>query len=642
LRFVRPRSGLGRREAIAALFVLAFLAAATTVIVARVAFPNGTADLDEVAYESQANAIAHRDVTLPATTHDPFFRPYLSGVRDDRVVFKYQPEWPALIAVSEGVFGSTLPLRTLMAIGGVLTTAWLARELVGDRRVVVTAAALVAASPFAWLQSASLLGYQLSFVLGTAAAAALVRSSNRRSTASGLAAGALLGLAIFHRPFDALLATGPVIAAWVWCAWRRRALIRSAAPIAIGGLPFAAAFLAYNRAAIGSAFRLAYNVTGPSDAFGFGWRASFTVPGGGRDGQLHYTFGRALSTLGHLFVVLPRFVAFAPVVAVLAGVVIWLRRRDMRLWLLVAMVVIVVFGYFWWWGPANSYHFELDRSLGPFYYYPVLAPLCVLAAWGLTLIRRSLVAVVVMSVTAIVWAGVASVSVARDARDAGSARTTEVNALHASERSLILESPLFPNDPYLRVETDATLRGAHLVAVDVPDRRFELVDRFPGRGLYLVRTYRHFGDLLGPEQHDRVALGVVHGREVIARVHVTLASGRAGRVYLRIGNAAPRLSTAGRGDFVASIRVPAASVATRGASTRIAVGVTVAEAGEPVGTILTNNWFECRADARVTSAHEVEVLQPCDGRHHYTFPNGATATAVEDVSPALRVELESI
>ena len=72
--------------------------------------PHGTVDLDEVAYESQANAIAHHQLTLPVATHDPFFRPFLSGVRGDRIVFKYQPEWPALMAVARGGFGSTLPL----------------------------------------------------------------------------------------------------------------------------------------------------------------------------------------------------------------------------------------------------------------------------------------------------------------------------------------------------------------------------------------------------------------------------------------------------------------------------------------------------------------------------------------------------
>jgi hypothetical protein len=409
--------------------------------------------------------------------------------------------------------------------------------------------------------------------------------------------------------------------------------------IATGGLPFAAAFLAYNRQAMGSFLHLAYNVTGPSDRFGFGWRASFEVPGGGHDGQLHYTVGRAVSTLGHLFVVLPRFVAFAPVVIALVALAVWSGRRDLRLWLLVAMMTIVAVGCFSWWGVANSYHFELDRSLGPFYYYPLLVPLCVLAAWGAVLIRRSIAIAIVMTLAALAWGGVASAIVVRDARDAGHARSVEVEELRAPAPSLVLEAPLFPNDPYLRVATD-TMKRTHLVAVDVPGRRLELIDRFPGRALYLVRTYRRFGDFLGAEQHDRVALSVVRGREINARVHVRLAAGRAGSVYVRIGTDAPRFAVAGRRDFVATVRIPVPAAESAHA-TLIAVGVTLAEPGGRAPTAMTDNWFECRTEARTTARNGIEALQLCDGRHHYTFANGASVIAVEDISPALQVVLAS-
>ena len=396
--------------------------------------------------------------------------------------------------------------------------------------MAVLAAALLVASPFTWVQTASLLGYQLSFVLGTAAAAAFVRAGNAPSPRNGLLAGVLLGLAVFHRPFDALLATAPVLVYWSWTAWRRHTLARAAAPVVIGAAPFAAVFLAYDRAVMGSVARLAYNVTGPADAFGFGWRASFEVPGGGHDGQIDYTIGRALSTLGHLFVALPRVVAFAPAVVVLVGVALWTRRRDARVWLLAAMFVVVVAGYFFWWGVSNSYHFELDRSLGPFYYYPVLAPLCVLAAWGAVLIRRTVALGAVIVVVGLAWAGIAAPSVLREARRGGDARTTEIDALRVPTPSLVLDAPLFPNDPYLRVATDATLRRRDLVAVDVPGRRLELVDRFPDRAAYLVQSYHRFGDFLGPEQRERVALRVARQRGDGARAGPARAGARRARV----------------------------------------------------------------------------------------------------------------
>jgi hypothetical protein len=618
---------------IAVLFGLACLAGATTVIIARAEFPHGTADLDEVAYVSQANAIANHELTLPAATHDPYFRPFLSGVRDDRVVFKYQPEWPALIAASNAVFGSTLPLRALMAMTGVFSVAWFAWELTRDRRVVVVAAALVVASPFAWIQTASLLGYQLSFVLGTAAAAALVRSARARSRArwTGLAAGVLLGLAILHRPFDALLATAPVLAYWGWSVWRRREIVRDVAPVALGGLPFAALFFAYNQSVMGSFTRLAYNVTGPLDAFGFGWRASFGRPGAEHTAQIHYTVGRAFSTVSHLFVALPRFVALAPAVIVLVGVCLWTRRRVAQTWLLVAMIAVVVVGYFFWWGVANSYAFALDRSLGPFYYYPLLAPLSVLAATGAVSVLRSRVIVVGLIVVGLGWSGFASASVLRDARDAGKDRTADVRASQAPAPSLVIEASQFPADPYLRVATDATLGEPHLVAVDIPGRRLELVDRFPDRTTYLNRSFRNLDDPFGKELHDQVELRAIRGRAIVVRFRVSMRAGERGTPYVRIGNAAPRLLTD------TSVRLDPTGLPSNGATTIVAFGVTVSPSGAAAPTTLTKEWLECGTEARVGAGGDIEVLDPCDGRHHYEFPNGANATTNEDVSSELLV-----
>src|SRR5690349_13890962 len=111
-----------------------------TVLMAHYAFPKGSGITDESAYQAQANALAHGDLTLSRSLVDPSFRPFLSGVRGNEVVFKYQPVWPALIAASDGIFGSTVPLRAFLSVAAVLAIAWFAWELVGDRRVVLIAA----------------------------------------------------------------------------------------------------------------------------------------------------------------------------------------------------------------------------------------------------------------------------------------------------------------------------------------------------------------------------------------------------------------------------------------------------------------------------------------------------------------------
>ena len=220
-------------------------------------------------------------------------------------------------------------------------------------------------------------------MLGTAAAAALLRALRTRTTLAAVGAGGLFGLAAFHRPFDAVLAIAPVLAYTAWHARQERTLGRIAAAFIVGGLPFAILLLAYNDAVMGSVLRLPFGVTGHVDSFGFGWRASFALPGTDHTGQIDYTIGRAVATARHTIAVLPRFTAFAPVVLVGLGIAAGRYRRDTRMWLLVAMIATVLVGYLFWWGTANAFHFELERSLGPFYHYPLLVPLFVAAAWGL-------------------------------------------------------------------------------------------------------------------------------------------------------------------------------------------------------------------------------------------------------------------
>jgi len=63
-------------------------------------------------------SVGTNQVDLDAARRVPFFLPFLSGVRGDRVVFKFQPAWPALIAASDALFGSSLPLRMLCSAAG--------------------------------------------------------------------------------------------------------------------------------------------------------------------------------------------------------------------------------------------------------------------------------------------------------------------------------------------------------------------------------------------------------------------------------------------------------------------------------------------------------------------------------------------
>ena len=98
---------------------------------------------------------------------------------------------------------------------------------------------------------------------------------------------------------------------------------------------------------MGAPWKLPFGVSGPIDRFGFGWRASFVVPGTGHEGQVHYTVGhRARRDVGVASCAFPRFVFVAPVLLLLAVFVVVRQRRDARVWLLVGMIATSIVGYF--------------------------------------------------------------------------------------------------------------------------------------------------------------------------------------------------------------------------------------------------------------------------------------------------------
>jgi len=611
-----------RGRFVAAVVALCVAAAVATVLVARLAFPDGSGDLDETAYAAQADALRHGELTLPAATHDPFFRPFLTGVRDDRVVFKYQPVWPAVIAASDALTGSDLPARVLLSVAGVLAVMWFTWELVRRHAAVLIAGLVIAASPFAWVQSASLLGYQLSFVLTAAGGAALLAATREPGARFALLGGALFGVAAFHRPFDALVTIGPVIVFALVRLWRARRAGRAAVWFGLGGLPFAALFLAYNRAVMGSPLRMAYGVTGTHDRFGFGWRASFDLPGGGRSGQIHYTVGTAFSTLGDFFLILPRFVAFAPAVVVCVVVLFRARGRDPRVWLLVSMFVANVVGYFFWWGNANTLHFDLQYSLGPFYGYALLVPLAAATGWGATEIRTETLRLVAV-IAGVMWAGWSSVVVVRDAAADGDGRTYALGPFRGTEQRLVLEPRPFPGDPYLHVVNDTRLGGDLVVAADLPLRRLEVIDRFPDRTPYVVRsTYVSDSETDSPLL-ERVPATVERGDPLQIRVVGAPEPGFTATPYLQVGAGPERRDAPGSPDATLALGAP--DLPASGAVT-VAAGIEYTRE-TPTGT---ERWRrECRFEARRSANGEAEALPVCDS-FEITFLGGSAFEASLD------------
>ncbi|MGZ4683737.1 MAG: hypothetical protein ACXV8G_14865, partial [Acidimicrobiales bacterium] len=518
--------------------VLVAAAACTilTVVVSTTVFPSGTSDLDEVAYQAQGLALADGHLTLPASEVVPSFRPYLSGTHDDQVVFKYQPLWPSLIGVSQKAFGTTRVLQAAMSFAGVLAAAWFAFELLRSRRAAIFASVLFAATPFVWLQSATLLAYFPSLVLLLGASAALVRASRRHTMGAAVVAGLLVGASVMNRPFDGILATLPVIV-YALLTTGRANLARLVGGLVLGGLPFLVLVLAYNTAVMGSPLTFPFDASGGIDQFGFGWRASFVIEGVGHEGQVHFTPSLALSAAWSSLAALPLFLLAAPGLLGLAVVSAWLNRRDRRAWLLLASAATVLVGYLFWWGVANAVEFGLPRVLGPFYYMPLLIPIVTLTAWILDQhwdTKRSWFMagfVVVVLVNAPFNLGAFD-----RASTAGTDRDREVASFGGPSPRLVIAPPGFPHDPYIRYANDASLGGDQIVAVDAEDDRLALMDRFSDRTVILLQDYHPVGDLFGPTTRTRSEVVAQRGARLEIDVSPVGTPSDPSVAYVRFGD----------------------------------------------------------------------------------------------------------
>jgi 4-amino-4-deoxy-L-arabinose transferase-like glycosyltransferase len=633
-----PRSAGAKRRFAWILVGLCLVSVAITWAVSARVFPAGSPNLDEVAYEAQARAIRNGQLVLPADDVPPGFAPYLSGRNDDGdVVFKYQPLWPALIAASLATTDSTLPIRLLLTAAGVLAVAWFAHELIGSRRVALAAAAISVASPFTWLLSATILGYQLSFVLVACAAAALLRTERRPTLGAAALAGALLGAAVLHRPYDTVLAIGPVLVLVGWRACRQTTWTRLAAGLAIGGLPFAVVLAWVNTVVMGAPWKLPFNASGGIDTFGFGWRASFVVPGAGTDGQLNFTPGLSWRSQGPTMKAFARVLVAAPVVLALAG---WsfFRHRDRRALLLGTMTASVIVGYGFWWGVANLLQFHLDASMGPVYHYPLLLPVAVAGGWGVVDLverfsgtTRQLLLPLIGLAAVIGWSFVGIRTVDR-ARNDGGERRAELALLNGEAPSLGLQPPAFPGDPYVRVANEPDLSGPHVFGVDVPDHRLDNALRFADRNLVLVRDRHTVDDLFGPMVRDRVEPRLVRGARLVFTATGDSAATPDGTLRWRLSDAT-NMANDRRGSG-GELTLIAADLRD-GQKVSVVIGSGSGSDSEPgSGSDATTATFQLRWDVRRVGDGLVVLDQP-DEIQYYDFGEGRTARAPTDLTGVL-------
>jgi hypothetical protein len=642
---------------------------------AYLVWPHGTVNLDEIAYLNQAEAITHGSLTYDAGAYLPDFRPYLSGVADDRIVFKYQPLWPAILAGSEAATGDHRPGLVLAGVATALAMWLLGRELTGSRWLGTATATAVAASPIFVSHSGSVLAYLPSGGLVAASIGAGLRAGRTGSRAWSLAAGAGFGALFFHRPYDALLAAIPV---GVWLAWRARRDARwaSLVTLVLAAAPFVAGWLAYNWQVTGDALQPAFSVGAPEDRFGFGPRASWAPsdPEFPRK-LLDFTPGGSLRTVGRFGAITPLWLAGGVVTLALAVLAVATRRHDGRRWVLAATAGTVIAGHSLWWGTENFVNFGLTGALGPAYWLGALGPVMALAVAGgrdLVSYARGLVAVrrrallagtaAVGLVGSVVGAAVVGTDIGRAARE----RDRQIAVTEAAARGSVLVLPGPVDDPFVRVVVPADLDAEpRLVAVDerTSDQLFRLRDRFSDRSLWTWVPIRRAGSPFEPP--DRYQLGPLP--EVVAPqvdVRLTPAAGAApsGTAWLRTldrdGAEIDRVEIEVAGGAAQGAAVPAAvaSAAGEGGSPRagtdggdpaaealaievepawLAAGMTVVHGDGPPDMVEVR-WAARSRDGRV------EVIGPGAGHRFYDFPGDGAAWVQEDVAGSLTAEVAGL
>jgi 4-amino-4-deoxy-L-arabinose transferase-like glycosyltransferase len=450
-------------------------------------------DHDEGLYLLQAEALARGYVFPPAPQHPDAFIPWLSVLRDGKFILKYAPVHASILALGVRVLGSPRWSLGLIAAGLVAVTYLLAKEVLGDRRLAVLASAFLALSPLFLIQTATFLPYCSSLLLLEGFAFALLRGLRTKRGSILAASGFLFGLALFSRPFDALL-LGLPLGVYFLVRQRREGpqLIRNAGWFALGTVVPLVATLLYYRAATGSPFRPPFNLLEPSDTLGFGPRR--LLPG-----QPAVPFTPNLGWYGvSRHVLLTSFWGFGGLLLIgffLAGL---LRRgrAGLEVWIALAAVTYAC-GYAFFWGTyGTGLRGSLTSFLGPFYFLPVLACVTLLAAKGFGLLWRRDWLMAAMAVAGMVMVSgylmVEALKVNLRLTEEDRRLYTPVAAANL-EDALVFLPPMWGRHllhPFAWLQNTADYDGETVYALDRGEAaNLALLGDYPGRTAYRLRVH---------------------------------------------------------------------------------------------------------------------------------------------------------
>lgn len=480
-----------RHRAAVAVLLLAVGAGVWALIGSQRLFTYLSDDHDEGLYILQANALAEGHLFPPAPEHADAFRPFLSVLSDGRFVLKYAPVHASILATSIRLTDDARPALALIAGGVVLLSYGLAKEVLGERFLAALATAFLALSPLFLVQTATFLSYCSNLLLLEGFALILLRGLRLNSRRLLCLSGLVFGVALFARPFDAILWAIPIGLYGVWSQRSDRTrLARNVGSFALGAVLPVVAMLLYYRAATGSPFRTPFNMLEPQDTLGFGRRR--LLPG-----QPELLFTPAHGTYAVFrYAMLISAWGFGGLILVglFFGGLIRRRMQGPQPWL--AMVVISFsVGYMFFWGTfGTSLRGSLTSFLGPFYFLPVLVPVTFLAAksfgdlWRHDRIIGGCTFAGMLIVSGYLLLRVFQVNLQLTAEDR---RVYTPIAAARLDRALVFLPPLYGPQllhPFAYLQNDAEYDGNTVYALERGERQnLDLLKDFQGRSVYRLR-----------------------------------------------------------------------------------------------------------------------------------------------------------
>ncbi|MCC7127065.1 MAG: hypothetical protein IT178_19645 [Acidobacteria bacterium] len=211
-------------------------------------FPNSG---DEYAYLYQARTLAAGRLSNPPTGHPDLFAFNYIVHEPARVFGSFPLGWPLMLAIGLWMGLPAWAVNPLLGVLTLVAVAALGWRLHSPRAGLV-AALIVGVSPFFLFNAASYFSHTFCGLLLVTAAWVAARA-DRRPAWVPVTIGLLIGWAVLARYLTGVIGAVPII--W-WLLRPGTPRLRTLLLVAVGGLPWVAALMAYNDALTGSPWAL--------------------------------------------------------------------------------------------------------------------------------------------------------------------------------------------------------------------------------------------------------------------------------------------------------------------------------------------------------------------------------------------------